>query len=246
MNTHKLTVKAIRCMVILIFLVSYSKPKLLPPPLESLQLQKQQQQPPPEAIQSQPGEPQSQPYGQEPSPEEPHPRPIVPQNPLINDFEPCHGHPSGQAMTPSMHRALIAWSYNGLDFQRPDDRQKGLLMDQMSVPDAVVLPSGRILLYLVTGCRIVDGVQQGSNEIGVVVSDQGGEPGSWYFKNVNFIGLPEMYGTNPLDPNAVVLPDGNISLFTTVFWKIGESQKSAIAAFLSTDGGFTFTYRSIV
>ena len=149
-------------------------------------------------------------------------------------------------MTPAMHRALLAWSDDGLDFQRPEDRQKGLLMDQMSVPDAVVLPSDRILLYLVTGCRIVHGVQQGSNNIAVVVSDQGGEPGSWIFKNVHFTGLPEMYGTNPLDPNAVVLPDGKVSLLTTVFWKEGESQKSAIAAFLSTDGGFTFTYRNIV
>ena len=113
-----------------------------------------------------------------------------PASPMTSDFEPCHGHPSGQAMTPAMHRALLAWSDDGLDFQRPEDRQKGLLMDQMSVPDAVVLPSGRILLYLVTGCRIVDGVQQGSNNIAVVVSDQGGEPGSWIIKNPHYTGQP--------------------------------------------------------
>lgn len=165
---------------------------------------------------------------------------------VTSDFEPCHGHPSGQVITPAMHRALIAWSDNGFDFRRPDDRQEGLVMDQMSVPDAVVLPSGRILLYLVTGCRIVDGVEQESNSIAVLVSDRGGEPGSWIFRNVQFIGLPEMYGPNPVDPNAVVLPDGTISLLTTVMWWNGESNKSSIAAFQSTDGGFTFTYRNIV
>jgi len=172
--------------------------------------------------------------------------------PLTSDFEPC-GHPSGKVQIPAAHRALLAWSSDGINFQRPEDRQEGFVMDQISVPDAVALPSGRILLYLVTGCRIVDGVPQESNNIAVVVSDQEGKPGSWIFKNVHFKGLPEMYGDNPLDPNAVVLPDGNISLFTTVFWqdeepleRSVESDKSAIAAFLSTDGGFTFTFRNIV
>jgi len=164
---------------------------------------------------------------------------------MKSDFEPCLGHPSGKVITPAAHRALLAWSDDGLNFQRPEDKQAGFLMDQVSVPDAVVLPSGRIMIYLITGCRIVNGIREDSNDIAVALSDLEGEPGSWIFKNVTFTGKPKNFET-PLDPNVVVLPGGKINLLTTVFWKDGESKKSGIASFSSIDGGFTFTYQGLV
>jgi hypothetical protein len=163
---------------------------------------------------------------------------------LVSDFEPCSGSPHGQTTTPSAGRAMIAWSMNGVDFHRPADPRLGLLIDRIGVPDAVVLPSGRILLYFVTGGRIYDGVFKESNEIAVAVSDRLAESGSWVFKEVHFTGMPAEYGT-PVDPNVVLLPDGSVSLFASVFGNLGEDRHMGTAAYVSSDGGFTFAFRGL-
>lgn len=87
MNTHKPYMKG--CVVILILLVSCSKPMPLPPPLENPQPQNQPQQPQPGIPQPPPGEPQPPPP---PQPGEPQPQPGAPQ--------PQPGEPQSQSGEP--------------------------------------------------------------------------------------------------------------------------------------------------
>jgi hypothetical protein len=89
---------------------------------------------------------------------------------------------------------------------------------------------------------MVNGAQQESNDISVAVSDNQAQPGSWVFKEVHLNGLPAEYGSTIVDPNVVLLPDGTLSLFTTVF----SNGNEFTAAFLSTDGGFTYAFRKNV
>jgi|GEM_PF-5550542 len=151
---------------------------------------------------------------------------------LTNDFTPCSGKPANP-MFVETQRLLLATSNNGLDFTRKNQ----ILADRATVPDAVVLSNGRILVYYVAACKITGGQEVKTNEIVVAVSDDNGN--NWFYKNVTFKNLPSG-STNPVDPNVVLLPNGNLRMFATVDPDIEGPQKARTYSFLSTDGGFTY------
>jgi hypothetical protein len=179
------------------------------------------------------------------------PPPPTPAQPtaqsLVNDFTPCFGAPSGQTNTPARGRALMAHSTNGLDFRRPANPKDGILIDRAGVPDGVVLPGGRILVYFIDGCRPYDGTQKERSAVAVAVSDRQGAPGSWIFKNVRFINVPttEGFGSTIVDPNVVLLPDGGLRLFATMFRPVAGSTRLGAYSFSSTDGGFTYSFEGM-
>jgi len=151
---------------------------------------------------------------------------------LSSDFTPCSGKPANP-MFVETQRLLLATSNNGLDFTRKNK----ILADRATVPDAAVLSDGRILVYYVTACKIIGGQEVKTNEIVVAVSDDSGN--NWFYKNVTFKNLPSGT-TNPVDPNVVLLPNGNLRMFATVDPDIEGPQKARTYSFLSTDGGFTY------
>lgn len=164
---------------------------------------------------------------------------------LTDDFTPCWGPPQGPTDTPSRGRVLMAHSRDGLSFQRPADPELALVVDRVGVPDAVLLPSGRILLYFVAGCKYYEGAEHKVDEIAVGVSDNKGF--TWVFKNVEFTGIPVGL-SRPVDPNVILMPNGKLSLFTTM-WDSPPGGPAVPPArtysFLSTDGGFTYTFRGL-
>lgn len=161
---------------------------------------------------------------------------------LVSDFIPCSGAPSGQTTRPGADRALMAYSNNGLDFHRPANPKDGVLLDRISVPDAVMLPSGRLLVYFVDGCRPPEIVERLGSTMIVAVSDQQGISGSWVYKNVRFLNLPPQYNLTMVDPNVTLLPDGSLRLMATMFWKEAGTEKRGAFSFSSNDGGFTYSY----
>jgi hypothetical protein len=172
------------------------------------------------------------------------PPPPIPTPGLTSDFTPCVGAPSGATITPAAGRALMAYSTNGFDFQRPANPSDGILIDRAGVTDGVVLPDGRLLVYFVNGCEAPNGTQNNMNVVVVAVSDQQGIPGSWVFKDVQFTGIPASEGFSPgiVDPNVVLLPDGSLRLFVTMFRPGSGTTSNAAYSFHSADGGFTFSF----
>ncbi len=153
---------------------------------------------------------------------------------LTSDFEPCTGKSSDPKSYVGSLRLLTATSEDGLTFTRTNK----ILADQASVPDAVVLPSGRILVYYVAACKKQNGVESVVNEIVVALSDDGGA--TWIYKDVTFEGVPSG-ATDPVDPNVVLKPDGNLRLFTTIDPTPKGTRNPHTYSFISTDGGFTYT-----
>jgi len=133
---------------------------------------------------------------------------------------------------------LLATSNDGLNFTRTNVK----LFDRGSVADAVVLDNGRILVYFVAAYIKVGGTEIRTNETVVAVSDDNGN--SWAYKYVTFNGVPSG-ATAPVDPNVVLKPDGSIRMFATVDPDGTGPQKARTCSFLSTDGGFTFTYEGV-
>lgn len=151
---------------------------------------------------------------------------------LTPDFEPCIG--SGGSSGLGNLRLLIAKSNDGMNWTRTNF----VLSDRSSVADGLVLPSGRLLVYFVAGCIKVNGNEQPANHIKVAVSDDSGL--SWSYKNVQFNNVPSG-GTLPVDPNVVLLENGNINMLVTIDPDQNGSQKPCTYSAISTDGGFTFT-----
>ncbi len=153
-------------------------------------------------------------------------------NPLLSDFQTCSGKPSNPIGIQD-RRLLIATSPDGINFSRTNT----VLADNSSVPDAIVLPSGRMLVYYVTSCKITSSQNSDLNEIVAAVSDNNGN--SWAYKNVTFNGVPSG-STPPVDPNVVLKPDGSLRLFATIDPDVMGTQKARTYSFISTDGGFTY------
>jgi len=151
---------------------------------------------------------------------------------IIPDFEPCIG--SGGSSGLNNFRLLVAKSNDGMNWTRTNL----VLSDRSSVADGLVLPSGRMLVYYVAGCIEVGGNEQPANHIKVAISDDFGK--SWTYKNVQFNNLPSG-GTLPVDPNVVLLSNGNINMLVTIDPDQTGSQKPCTYSALSIDGGFTFT-----
>lgn len=148
------------------------------------------------------------------------------------DFEPCVG--SGGSSGLNNLRLLVAKSNDGMNWTRTNL----VLSDRSSVADGLVLPSGRLLVYYVAGCIEVSGSEQPANHIKVAISDDSGK--SWTYKDVQFNNLLSG-GTLPVDPNVVLLDNGNINMLVTIDPDQTGSQKPCSYSALSTDGGFTYT-----
>jgi len=129
---------------------------------------------------------------------------------------------------------LLAESTDGLNWNKSNI----VLADRSSVADGLVLPSGRILVYYVTGCIEVGGEEQMANHIKVAISDNNGI--SWTYKNVEFENIPSG-GTLPVDPNVVLLENNDIFMLATIDPDQSGTQKPCSYSAISTDGGFTFT-----
>jgi hypothetical protein len=173
--------------------------------------------------------------------------PSTPTQGLVSDFTPCSGPPSGQTTTPGAGLALMAYSNNGLGFHRPANPKDGILVYRAGVTDAVLLPGGRILVYFVDGCRPYDGTQPERSAVAVAVSDRQGAPGSWVYKNVRFINVPanQGFGFSIVDPNVVLMSDGSLRMFATMFRPVNGSTRNGAYSFTSTDGGFTFVFEGL-
>ena len=167
---------------------------------------------------------------------------------LQGDWVPCappggaSGGPGEDVPQPQRIRVMVAHSTDGRVFQRPTSDSGRLLLDQADVPDAVVLPSGRILVYFNTECRDrtpFGGTKDESDVIGVAVSDAKGAPGTWVYKDVTFDNALHGLG-QPADPNPVLWkPQENLlRLFVT---EIPLGHFPTCYSYKSTDG-FTFTY----
>ncbi|OWY21882.1 hypothetical protein C7N43_16960 [Sphingobacteriales bacterium UPWRP_1] len=102
---------------------------------------------------------------------------LVTAQTLPSDFAPCVCQATGGI---GNRRLLLATSPNAMDWNKTNT----VLSDQASVPDAVVLPTGRILVYYMAGCQITGGAAQNINNIKVAVSDNNGL--TWAYKNVAF------------------------------------------------------------
>jgi hypothetical protein len=151
---------------------------------------------------------------------------------LENDFQPWSGRGRTQTF-PATQRLLLATSDDGLNFTR----KNVILSDCATVPDAVVLNNGRVLVYYVAESIIENGIEISSyNKIVVAVSDDNGN--TWSYKKVKFNGVPSG-ATDPVDPNVVLMPDGSLRLFTTI--DPAGPQLAHTYSFVSTDNGFTYT-----
>lgn len=87
---------------------------------------------------------------------------------ITPDFEPCIG--SGGSSGLNNLRLLVAKSNDGMNWTRTNL----VLSDRSSVADGLVLNSGRLLVYYVTGCIEVSGTEQPANHIKVAISDNSG------------------------------------------------------------------------
>jgi hypothetical protein len=168
--------------------------------------------------------------------------------PLTSDWVPC-GPPGGavgglgeDVQQPSRTRVLIARSQDGLHFERPSTDAERILLDQGDIPDAVVLPSGRVLVYFMAGCRDYapsGGSRTMNDAIAVAVSDAGGAPGTWVFKDVTFDNAAQGLD-RPFDPN-VVLWQPRENLLRMFVSQAAPGPYISTHSYTSTDG-FTFTY----
>jgi len=147
------------------------------------------------------------------------------------DFEPCIGYGGSEGL--QNLRLLLATSSDGINWTRTNR----VLSDRSSVADAIVLPSGRILVYYVAGCAQLSGSSQTINTIKVAVSDDNGL--SWSYRDVLFNNVPTG-GTLPVDPNVVLLENGDINMLVTIDPDQTGSQSPCSYSALSVDGGFTY------
>lgn len=150
---------------------------------------------------------------------------------LTDDFRPAAGRDSSLAI--GADRLLVAESDDGLFWTRTNL----VLSDRASVADALVLPSGRILVYYVTGCKVIGGVEQKANDTVVAVSDDNGR--SWTYRDVAFSNEPSG-GTKPVDPNVILLDDGSIRMLVTIDPDQAGSARPQTYTALSTGGGLSF------
>ncbi|MBL7899347.1 MAG: hypothetical protein JNJ99_12490 [Crocinitomicaceae bacterium] len=144
---------------------------------------------------------------------------------LVDDFTP----PTGPDMTssdlesPAYFRLITATSSDGLNFTSTGN----LVTDQGAVPD-MVIKNNRIYLYY-TGWNLGTVV----NTTACAVSDDNGQ--TWAYNNCNFSGFGT--GIKPVDPDVILLDNGNFRLFTTT----DISGKRSVICYESTDGiNFTF------
>lgn len=74
---------------------------------------------------------------------------------MESEFRPCVGGDTA-GMGISNYRLLLAKSADGINWTKTNI----VLSDKASVSDGIVLPSGRILMYYVAGCEIVNDIDK--------------------------------------------------------------------------------------
>jgi len=147
---------------------------------------------------------------------------------FTSDFTPPTGadFTASDSESPAYFRMMKATSTDGLNFTTTGS----LVSDQANTPDMVEKDNKLFLYY--TGWTL----GQQKNAIAVAISEDNGA--NWIYKNCNFAG----FGTaKPVDPDAVVLPNGNVRMFATT--QVGT--KRGIVCYESTDG-INFNYVNIV
>lgn len=119
---------------------------------------------------------------------------------------------------PYYHQAALARTTDGITLTNPK-----LVLDHASVPDAVKLPDGRVLMYYVNGA-------QGAIWVARIEND-----------TAHAIGPIAIDGTlgpaGVVDPDALILPDGKVRLFYfSGFGPEGSTRPKAMCMAESSDG----------
>ena len=122
---------------------------------------------------------------------------------LAFDYPAAGADPIGDPSGPYYHQVYKAVSADGLNFTKVG----GVLLDKASVPDAVSLPDGRLVIYAVDG--------GGRSESGLMVAISEDQGATWKQGSLQLKGLqPPGKG---VDPNAVMTPEGAVRLYYVVF-----------------------------
>ena len=142
---------------------------------------------------------------------------------LVSDFVPVEGKgdpPSGTTGSgPWATRVMLASSTDGLTFTRTSE----IVADQGGVPNMIVDHDGRVRVYYVAWQQYGSEGGADGNFIAVAIRTA---PGEWVYHRVDVEGVSSP--TPPVDPYAVLLPDGRYRLY----FKLNASISSAT----STDG----------
>ncbi|MCX6811113.1 MAG: sialidase family protein [Candidatus Berkelbacteria bacterium] len=118
------------------------------------------------------------------------------------DKEAASADPFADPSGPFYHKVKLATSDDGVHFS---DSGKTIL-EKASVPDAVKLADGTILIYA------VDGAQRSNSQIMVARSKDNGE--TWQTASAQL--ETDRKSKDGIDPQAVLMPDGRIRLFYIV------------------------------
>jgi len=128
------------------------------------------------------------------------------KDPISNlkfDHEAAVSDPIGDLNGPFYHKVYKAESQDGITFSKTGE----LVAEKASVPDAVMLPSGRIIIYM------VDGAGRSNSGLMLAASDDKGK--TWKQGSLQIKSQGKFSGA--ADPQAVLLEDGSVRLFYLVF-----------------------------
>ena len=148
-----------------------------------------------------------------------------------SNFRPCFGNSTASPL--EQFRLLTATSKDGINWTKTNF----VLTDNASVADGIVLSDGTILIYYVAGCENT-GSEQSANEIKMVKSQNNGK--TWSYHNVIINNTP-VGGTPPVDPNVVLMPNGDISMLVTIDADQSGPLKPKSYRATSIDNGSTYT-----
>ncbi len=168
-----------------------------------------------------------QPDGETPTPRETPAETPTPQAELKFDSPAVTSDPFNDPSGPFYHQILKASSPDGVNFMK----EEGVVFDKASVPDAIRLPSGRLVVYA------VDGARRSNSGIMVAISDDDGQ--TWQQGSVQ-LESPMNFGG--ADPEVVLLPDDKLRIYYVVFPMIGQPGmidpeiKNKVFSAVSSDG----------
>jgi hypothetical protein len=143
------------------------------------------------------------------------------------DKEAANSDPFNDPNGPWYHKVKLATSNDGIIFK---DTGRTIL-DKASVPDAIKLADGTILIYA------VDGAKRSNSQMLVARSKDAGK--TWQEASVKL--TSKRKDAQGADPDALLLPDGRIRLFYIVFpvdenGKILSQEKNSVYGAFSKDG----------
>jgi hypothetical protein len=149
----------------------------------------------------------------------------TPQAELTFDSPAVTSDPFNDPGGPFYHQIFKASSSDGVNFTKEQEA----VFDKASVPDAIRLPSGRLILYA------VDGARRSNSGIMVAISDDDGQ--TWQQGSVQ-LESPMNFGG--ADPEVVLLPDGKLRIYYVVFpggpGVIDPESRNEVFSAISSDG----------